>query len=166
MILGASGGVGHLAVQLAERLGAKVFAVASGADGLELVRRLGADEAVDGRIADVAASAHAFAPEGLDAALVLGGADRVAALALVREGGRIAYPNGVEPAPEAISEVTLVAFDGHSGHEALDWLNQLIALAPFHVEVSREYPLDAATDAMRDVTRHHVGKLALAVGPR
>ena len=166
MILGASGGVGHLAVQLAERLGAKVFAVASGADGLELVRRLGADEAVDGRIADVAASAHAFAPEGLDAALVLGGANRVAALALVREGGRIAYPNGVEPAPRAISEVTLVAFDGHSGHEALDRLNQLIALAPFHVEVSREYPLDAATDAMRDVTRHHVGKLALAVGPR
>jgi len=166
MILGASGGVGHIAVQLAERLGAKVFAVASGADGLELVRRLGADEAVDGRLADVAASAYAFAPEGLDAALVLGGADQVAALALVREGGRIAYPNGVKPAPEAMPEVTLVAFDGYSGHEALDRLNQLMAMAPFHVEVSREYPLEAATEAMRDVARHHVGKLALAVAPR
>ena len=166
MILGASGGVGHIAVQLAERLGAEVFAVASGADGLELARRIGADEAVDGRLADVAASAYAFAPDGLDAALVLGGADRVAALALVREGGRIAYPKGVEPAPEAMPGVALVAFDGYSGHEALDWLNGLIAMAPFHVEVSREYPLDAATDAMHDVTRHHVGKLALAVGPR
>jgi NADPH2:quinone reductase len=166
MILGASGGVGHIAVQLAERLGAEVFAVASGADGLELVRRLGADEAVDGRLADVAASAHAFAPDGLDAALVLGGADRVAALALVREGGRIAYPHGVEPAPATMPGVALAAFDGYSGHEALDRLNQLIAMAPFHVEVSREYPLESATDAMRDVTRHHVGKLALAVGPR
>jgi NADPH:quinone reductase len=166
MILGASGGVGHIAVQLAKRLGADVFAVASGTDGVELVRRVGADEAVDGRVADVAASAHAFAPEGLDAALVLGGADQVAALALVRKGGRIAYPNGVEPAPEAIPELTVIAFDGHSGYEALERLNQLIALAPFHVEVSREYPLDATMEAMREVTRHHVGKLALAVGAR
>jgi NADPH2:quinone reductase len=165
MILGASGGVGHLALQLAKRLGADVFAVASGDDGLELVQRLGADGAVDGRVADVAASAHAFAPEGFDAALVFGGSDQVAALALVREGGRIAYPQGVEPAPEGSPQVGVSVFDGYSGHEALERLNELIAMAPFHVEVSREYPLDAATDAMRDVARHHVGKLALAIGP-
>jgi NADPH2:quinone reductase len=48
MIYGASGGIGHLAVQLAKRLGARVFAVASGADGVSFVKRLGADAAVDG----------------------------------------------------------------------------------------------------------------------
>jgi hypothetical protein len=79
---------------------------------------------------------------------------------------RFPYPNGVEPASEKIPDVTLSVFDGYSGHEALDRLNQLIAMAPFHVEVSREFPLEAAADAMRDVTRHHVGKLALAVAPR
>src|SRR6185369_17234263 len=49
MVVGASGGIGHLAIQLAKRLGAKVFAIASGDDGLQLAKHLGADMAVDGR---------------------------------------------------------------------------------------------------------------------
>src|SRR6266702_5505558 len=48
VIFGASGGIGHLAVQLAKRMEARVRAVASGADGEALVRTLGADAAVDG----------------------------------------------------------------------------------------------------------------------
>jgi NADPH2:quinone reductase len=166
MIVGASGGVGHLALQLAKRLGARVLAVASGADGVALVKRLGADASVDGRSADVAATAHAFAPEGLDAALVLADPRSVAPLALVRRGGRIAYPNGVEPAPDAIDDVTVRPFDGYSGSEALARLNALVSMAPFHVEVSREYALEDAPQAMRDVKAHHLGKLALAIGSR
>ena len=54
MIFSASGGIGHLAVQLAKRLGARVLAVASGADGVALARRLGADAVVNGRTDDVA----------------------------------------------------------------------------------------------------------------
>lgn len=45
-INGASGGVGHLAVQIAHAHGAYVIALASGEDA-ELVRTLGADEVVD-----------------------------------------------------------------------------------------------------------------------
>jgi NADPH:quinone reductase-like Zn-dependent oxidoreductase len=164
IILGASGGVGHLALQLAVRLGVRVLAVASGADGLELVQRLGADSAVDGRTADVPAVAHAFAPEGLDAALVLAPGDWAASLAIVREGGRIAYPNGVEPVPGELPGVSVKAFNGYGGREALDRLNQLIGMGPFHVEISREYPLEQASQALQDVAAHHLGKLAVVIG--
>lgn len=162
MIFGASGGIGHLAVQLAKRMGARVLAVASGRDGVELVRRLGADAAVDGKQDDVARAARDLAPGGLDAALVLTQGDSLApALAAVRRGGRVAYPNGVEPAPRAPPGVSLLAYDGEPGRDVFERLNRLIAAGPFHVEVGRAYALDEAARAHREIGQHHLGKLAL-----
>ena len=164
MVYGASGGIGHLAVQLAKRMGARVLAVASGRDGVELVRRLGADAAVDGKRDDVARAVRAFAPGGLDAALVLVHGDSLApALALVRKGGRIAHPNGVEPAPRAPEGVTLLAYDGEPGRDALERLNALVSAGPFHVELGRVYRLDDAARAHREIAQHHLGKLAFRI---
>ena len=73
LIFGASGGIGHLAVQLAKRMGARVFAVASGPDGVALVKRLGADKVIDGYSEDMVAAARAFAPKGMDAVLLTAG---------------------------------------------------------------------------------------------
>lgn len=47
LVLGAAGGVGTAAVELAKLLGARVIAAASSAEKLEVCRRLGADETVD-----------------------------------------------------------------------------------------------------------------------
>jgi NADPH:quinone reductase len=164
MVYGASGGIGHLAVQLAKRMGARVLAVASGPDGVALVRKLGADAAVDGRRDDVARAARDFAPGGLDAALVLvAGKSLGPALAAVRKGGRIAHPNGVEPAPSAPDGVTLLAYDGVPSPDAFERLNRLIAAGPFHVELGRVYRLEDAERAHREIQQHHLGKLALRI---
>jgi NADPH:quinone reductase len=164
LVFGASGGVGHIAVQLAKRIGARVLAIASGSDGVDLVRRLGADRAIDGRKGDPAKAAREFAPEGLDAALVLTAGEGLAgALAAVKPGGRVAYPNGVEPEPRIPDGVEAHPYDGTPDPDAFARLNQLIGKHPFHVELGRTYRLEDAEAAHRDIDRHHLGKLAFRV---
>ena len=50
------GGLGHLGVQFANKLGFRTVAIARGADKAELARRLGAHHYIDGAIEDVAAA--------------------------------------------------------------------------------------------------------------
>jgi NADPH2:quinone reductase len=52
----AAGGTGTLAVQIAKRAGAKVIGLASSEEKRELVRKLGADAAVDSRAEDLGAA--------------------------------------------------------------------------------------------------------------
>ncbi len=165
MIFGASGGIGHMAVQLAKRMGARVLAVVSGDDGVTLAQRLGADVVVEGHTGDVAAAARELAPGGLDAALVTAGgeaADR--ALAAVRDGGRVAYPNGVMPEPKARPGVRVSSYDVIVDRGVIEKLNRLIEAAPFDVHVARTFPLDQAADAQRALDAHYLGKLALRPG--
>jgi NADPH:quinone reductase-like Zn-dependent oxidoreductase len=162
MIFGASGGIGHLAIQLAKRMGARVFAVASGDDGVELARRLGADAAVDGHTGDVLATARRFAPDGIDAALVTAGGDAAdRALGALRSGARVAHPNGVEPVPKAGAGIRVESYDGDPSPEAIDRLNELVERGPFEVHVAETFPLDRAAEAHRRLGEHYVGKLAL-----
>ncbi|HYG36444.1 MAG TPA: zinc-binding dehydrogenase, partial [Clostridia bacterium] len=162
MVFGAGGGIGHLAVQLAKRLGARVFAVASGDDGVALARRLGADAVVNGRKDDVEAAARAFAPNGLDAALVTAGGETTdRALRAMKHDGRVAYPNGVMPEPKAPSSVKVQSYDIEPSPQQIEKLNRLIESGPFEVHVARTFPLDQAAEAHRELDKHYLGKLAL-----
>ncbi|HKU74259.1 MAG TPA: NADP-dependent oxidoreductase [Pyrinomonadaceae bacterium] len=164
MIFGASGGIGHLAVQLAKRLGARVFAVASGEDGVEFVKRLGADAAVDGHSDKVLDMAREFAPDGIDTALVTAGGEATdRALSAIRPDGRVAHPNGVMPVPKAPDQVSIEAYDGEGGREAIERLNELIEAGPFEVHVDRIFPLEQAAEAQAALEEHHLGKIALRI---
>ena len=162
MVFGAGGGLGHLAVQLAKRIGARVFAVASGDDGVALAKRLGADAVANGRKDDVEAAARAFAPKGLDAALITAGGETTdRGLRAMKKDGRVAYPNGVMPEPKAPSGVKVQSYNVEPGPQHFERLNRLIESGPFEVHVARAFPLDKAADAHRELDNHYLGKLAL-----
>jgi NADPH:quinone reductase-like Zn-dependent oxidoreductase len=165
VIYGASGGVGTLAVQFAKLRGARVLAVASGADGVSLVRRLGADEAVDGRKDDVHAAIRAFAGSGIDAILALAAVESLGhAIEMVKPGGRVAYPNGVEPAPEKHSGIRVEAYDAKAGVDEFARLNQTVEAVKLRVPIVMSFPLAEAANAHERIEQGHVpGKIVLRV---
>lgn len=168
MVFGASGGIGHLAVQLAKHRGLRVFAVASGQDGVALVRGLGADLVVDGRQEDVRAAAESFAPGGLDGALVTaGGAAVEQVLRGVKPTARIAWPHGVNPQPTGDLVERVSFYDGDRSRAALEKLNEVLAATLLTPHVSQVFDAGQIVQAHRALRSHYVGKMALrAPGPR
>jgi NADPH:quinone reductase-like Zn-dependent oxidoreductase len=167
IIHGASGAVGTLALQLAILRGARVLVTASGEEGLALVKRLGADAVVDGRNGDITAAARAFAPDGVDAVLAFaGGAALDKCLEALRAGGRVAYPNGVEPVPTARAGLTIIPYDALFGDQKVQFeqLNQAVEARKFEVPIAGIFSLAEAADAHRRLKAGRLaGKLVLKV---
>ncbi|WP_308298792.1 NADP-dependent oxidoreductase [Streptomyces sp. GESEQ-35] len=146
LVLGAAGGIGHLAMQVAKARGAYVIGTASG-DKCGLVRGLGADEVIDYRTADVVKEAH-----GIDVVLdVVGGKVRLRALDSLRPGGIL-----VSSLPVDFDEVTaraaelgvraknLVIEHDRSGMTGLAALAEAGRLRP---HVAATFPLTEAAKA-------------------
>ncbi len=165
MVFGASGGMGHMVVQLARQRGIRVLAVSSGDDGVALSRSHGAEAVVDGRAHDVVAAAKAFAPEGIDAAFVtVGGSVLEEALRTVHPSGRVAWPHGVHPLPATPpAAVPILHYDGDRSRVALERLNALIDAGAFTPHVAQRFPFARVQDAHRALREHYVGKLALDI---
>lgn len=165
IIHGAAGGVGSLAIQLAKRRGARVLATASGADGIEFVKGLGADAAVDARSGDIAAAARGFAPHGVDAVLALvGGAGLEICAGTLRAGGRLAYPDGVQPEPKPREGVRISSYNAIPGAAQYARLNRAIEGMKFEVPIAGQYPLAEAAAAHERLAAGHVlGKLVLRI---
>jgi NADPH:quinone reductase-like Zn-dependent oxidoreductase len=167
IIHGASGAVGTLAVQLAKLRGARVLATASGDEGVALVRRLGADVVIDGRNGDIPVAARAFAPKGVDAVLAFAGGDALEkCMAALRAGGKVAYPNGVEPVPKPRPGITIVPYDALFGDQAVQWaqFNKAVEAKKFEVPVAATFALADAAAAHRRIEAGRVlGKVILKI---
>jgi NADPH:quinone reductase-like Zn-dependent oxidoreductase len=168
VIHGASGGVGSLALQFAKMRGARVLATVSLRDGFAFVRRLGANAAADGRRDDLRAAAGRFAPDGVDAVLAFaGGKPLERLLDAVRRGGRVAFPNGIEPAPRKRRGLSVRAYDARSGVREFERLERAIEAARLEVPIARSYPLEQAARAHERLAEGHVlGKIVLRVRRR
>jgi NADPH:quinone reductase-like Zn-dependent oxidoreductase len=163
IIHGGSGGVGTLAIQFAKLRGTRVLATGSGLEGVELVREMGADMAIDGKHEDIAEAAGRFAPDGIDAILAFAGGEVLErALDRLRRDGRLAYPNGIKPEPSKRRGVKFVAYDAKSGVREFDRLNQAVEAAKLKVPIAETYELvNAAKAHQRLAERHILGKIVL-----
>ncbi|MBS0378384.1 MAG: NADP-dependent oxidoreductase [Proteobacteria bacterium] len=163
LIHGAAGGVGTLAVQFAHLRGARVLATVSAPDEADLVKSLGADVVVDGRHDDLAAAARAFAPQGLDAVLVLA-AGAGPALATLKPPARIAYPSGVHPEPQGAADVKVIRYDAIPGPGEFARLNAAIEAVRLRVPIAARFPLAQAAAAQQRLEAGHVvGKVILEI---
>jgi NADPH:quinone reductase-like Zn-dependent oxidoreductase len=163
LIFGASGAVGTLAVQFAKLRRAHVIATASGREASTLVRRLGADTVIDGRSARGLDELRKYAPAGIDAALVLASGERLEQfLDEVRDGGRVAYPNGVESELRRRKGIRFTAYDAQPGPREFERLERAATEAQLRVPIAEVYPLAKAADAHARLEEGHIlGRIVL-----
>jgi NADPH:quinone reductase len=86
LVAGGAGAVGHFAIELAKRAGARVITTVSSAEKAALAEKAGADLVVNYRTADVAEQIRAFAPAVDRVIEVALGADLALDLAVARPG--------------------------------------------------------------------------------
>jgi NADPH2:quinone reductase len=161
LIVGANGGVGSFAVQLADAAGARVIAPALPEDE-EYLGELGVSEVLD-READVAALVHQRYPEGIEALLDLvsyapEGFDTHAQL--LKDDGRGASP--LSAAGEGSERHNVGAVPSQ---ENLQRLARVLEARTLWVPVKRTYELEQAGEGLRALaTEHTQGKWAIRVG--
>jgi len=171
LVVGASGGVGSYAVQLAKAFGAQVTGVCSTAK-VDLVRSLGADDVIDYTREDFADGSRRY-----DLILDVGGNSRLSRLrraltptgTLVivggEEGGKLTGGFGRQLRASVLSlfvrqQLTMLVSKEH--HSYLDELRPLLEAGQVTPAVDTTYPLADVPAAMRHLTAGRVrGKIAI-----
>lgn len=171
MIIGASGGVGSFAVQVARALGAEVTGVCSGPN-VDFVRSLGADHVIDYTAGDYAAGAGEY-----DAIFQLGGSRSASSLrpALSRNGrllmatgeggGRVLGPIGAIVKGSLLSLAVpqkIQTFNSSINRDDLQFLVDLIEQGKLSVAVDDVADLDGVPAAVAQIESTHTrGKIAV-----
>jgi NADPH:quinone reductase len=157
LVVGATGGVGSLAVQLAAVAGATIVAPALPEDE-QYLRDLGVTELVP-REGDVAAAVRERFPDGVDALLDLVNYSPGTYDAALKDGARVASPTGA--AGEGPGRTMVMAAPTT---ENLDRVAQLLDSGTLKVPVQGTYELDRAAEALQAIgTTHTQGKLAIRI---
>jgi NADPH:quinone reductase-like Zn-dependent oxidoreductase len=164
LVVGATGGIGMFAVQLAAAGGVEVIATAPPPD-MDYVLGLGAAHVVDYTADDVVKQTLVAYPDGVDVVLDLVNAGPALADVAVaaRPGGRVVSPlAGPSDLGPEVTAVYIGRMTPKPGD--LDDLASRAASGGLHIEVGAAYPLDQAVSAVMDFAGKHVrGKVVITV---
>jgi NADPH:quinone reductase-like Zn-dependent oxidoreductase len=163
LVVGATGGVGSFAIQLAALRGAHVIASVRPGDE-DFVVGLGAAETAE-YTSDLATTLRERYPEGVDALIDLVSRDPEAFAALVgsvRPGGRAVSAVGAAGEATEIGSVIVSNIGGDPAHLAP--LAELVRAGKLRVAIRRTYPLADAALALADFSNEHtLGKLVITM---
>lgn len=164
VVLGAAGGIGGFAVMIAKSAGARVIGVA-GADKLDYVRGLGADEVIDHASTNVVEAVRKLHPGGI-AAVVHTGGDAAVAMelsALVGEGGHVVSMRGGAKADELKARhITAINVGTRTTTAALEKLAAMIKAGGVRRPAIKTFQLADAGKAFDEIGGGHVrGKLVV-----
>jgi NADPH:quinone reductase-like Zn-dependent oxidoreductase len=164
LIVGATGGVGSYAVQLAARRGARVIATARRANEA-FIRGLGAAETIDHTTEDIVGAVLVGHPDGIEAMIdVVSAPDVLSRIArLLKKGGRLASSVYAADA-EGLAERGIRAANIGMQPDArrLEELSWMIDAGEISVRLEHTLPVEKAREALQQSrTRHVRGKVAL-----
>jgi NADPH2:quinone reductase len=166
LIVGATGGVGSYAIQLAARRGARVIATARRSNKA-LVRELGAAETIDHTTEDLVAAVRTAHPGGIDAVIDVA-SDREAfgrISTLVNNSGRLAssvYAADVEGLARRGIRATNVSMQPDA--RRLGELSRMVDAGELSVRLDRTYTLEKAPEALEERRTGHVrGKIVFLI---
>lgn len=158
VVLGAGGGVGLLALQVARADGLTTIGVASPAKR-ELVEGTGAVFVSSGP--GVADRVREHLPEGVDRLVDLVGGDPLRELAPV-----IVDPSGIVSAADPDTATELGGAGRASSDEALARVSEMVAEGLVSPHIGASYPLAQAAEAMAEVeSGHAAGKVVIIPSP-
>jgi len=160
LILGAAGGVGHLAVQIAKAQGAYVFGAAS-TRNIEFLHSIGVDQAIDYTMTPLE-----NAVGNVDVVFdTVGGETRERSLSVIKQGGTlVSILFGRSSAEQAAAGVNVQGMLVHPDAVQLAQIGRLIDAGKMHVTVDTVLPLADARKAHELSETHQTrGKIVLQV---
>jgi NADPH:quinone reductase-like Zn-dependent oxidoreductase len=165
LILGASGGVGSAAVQLARDKGARVAALASGRNA-DFLKALGAEKIIDYERGDFIQTVGEWMPSGVDLVFDCHGADTLARGGMcARDGGQVVSivdPEGGKGLAERDVKFDFVFVEPSS--DQLDQISRLVEKGAFRPNVSATFGLDQVAEAHAMMESGHTrGKIVLTI---
>lgn len=168
LIVGAGGGVGNFAVQLAKYFGAQVTALC-GPKNVDTVKSLGADRVIDYTISDFTAENNKY-----DLILAVNGSYRLSeyrrALTsngiLVMAGGALSQIFSVMAFGwlYSLGSQKMVTLAAKASTDDLAFLIKLVEDGKLSPEIDRTYPLAETAEAMKYAARgHSLGKVVITI---
>ncbi len=162
LILGASGGVGGTAIQLAKDAGAVVIAVASAANAA-FMKQLGADFTIDYKAGPVAEAVKKIAPEGIDLLFdAVSGDTLTQSLSALKPHGRLISVLNDGKALKLPVGVRFAHVMAQPSVPDLDHLCELADAGKLVVPIAAAFPLAEVKKAFEQIeTKHTTGKVVI-----